>query len=98
MAATAPDLILLNADIRTMDPLLLRARALAVRKGRITALGDADEIRGLANGRTRKVDAGGRLVLPGFQDTHSICRTAAPDSPPASISQARGVWRSCRIW
>ena len=70
MAATAPDLILLNADIRTMDPLLPRARALAVREGRVVALGDEDEIRGLANGRTRKVDAGGRLVLPGFQDTH----------------------------
>ncbi len=70
MPATAPDLILLNADIRTMDPLLPSAKALAVKDGRVLALGHEDEIRSLANGRTREVDAGGRLVLPGFQDTH----------------------------
>lgn len=66
----AAELIVLNADIRSMDPLQPRARALAVREGRIAALGDDAEIRNLADGRTRIVDAGGRLVLPGFQDTH----------------------------
>lgn len=65
-----PDLILLNADIRSMDPLQPRARALVVKEERIAALGDEAEIRALANGRTRIIDAGGRLVLPGFQDTH----------------------------
>jgi predicted amidohydrolase YtcJ len=66
----APDLILFNADIRTMDPLQPRAEALAVRDGRLVAIGRNDEIRALANGRTRKIDADRRLVLPGFQDTH----------------------------
>jgi predicted amidohydrolase YtcJ len=70
MAQNAPDLILVNADIRTMDPLQPRAQALAARDGRLIAIGRNDEIRGLANGRTRKIDAGGRLALPGFQDTH----------------------------
>jgi predicted amidohydrolase YtcJ len=70
MTAMAPDLILTHGDIRTMDPLQPRAQALAVRAGRIVAIGNNDEIAALANGRTRKVHAGGRLVLPGFQDTH----------------------------
>lgn len=71
MAHTAaPDLILFNADIRTMDPLAPRAEALAVKEGRLVALGRNDEIRALANGRTQRIDAGGRLALPGFQDTH----------------------------
>jgi len=70
VSQTSPDLIVLNADIRTMDVAHPRAEALAVRDGRIVGLGRSDEIRGLKNGRTEVVDAGGRLVLPGFQDTH----------------------------
>lgn len=70
MPHTAPDLIVLNGDIRTMDVALPHAEALAVKDGRIVALGDNHAIRDLANGVTRTLDAGGRLVLPGFQDTH----------------------------
>jgi predicted amidohydrolase YtcJ len=70
MAHTAPDLIVFNADIRTMDPLQPRAQAFAAKDGRLTAIGRDDEIRALANGRMQKIDAGGRLALPGFQDTH----------------------------
>ncbi|WP_374651558.1 amidohydrolase [Dongia sp.] len=70
MTATAPDLILTHGDIRTMDALQPRAEALAVRDGRIVAIGGNDEIAALANGRTKKIHAGGKLVLPGFQDTH----------------------------
>jgi len=65
-----PDLILVNADIRTMDVAGPRATALAVRQGRILALGDDAAIVALAGPRTRRMDAGGRLVLPGFQDAH----------------------------
>ena len=66
----APDLLVVNGDIRTMDPLQPRAQALAARDGRIVAVGSDDEIKALGNGRTRTVNAGGKLVLPGFQDTH----------------------------
>jgi predicted amidohydrolase YtcJ len=65
-----PDLILINADIRTMDPLKPRVEALASRNGRVVALGSTAEIRALAGKTARVIDAGGRLVLPGFQDTH----------------------------
>jgi len=37
---------------------------------RIVAVNGTDSIRDLASGTTRVIDAGGRLVLPGFQDTH----------------------------
>ena len=65
-----PELIVTNADICTMDPLAPRVAALAVTNGRISALGTVAEIAALAGPSTRIVDAGGRLVLPGFQDTH----------------------------
>lgn len=65
-----PDLIVLNADIVTLDPLTPRVEALAAHDGKVTALGTTAEIRALAGPSTHIVDAGGRLVLPGFQDTH----------------------------
>ncbi|MGE0242150.1 MAG: amidohydrolase [Parvibaculaceae bacterium] len=65
-----PDLILINGVIRTMDPLKPEVAALASRAGRIMALGSTSEIRALIGKTTRVIDAGGRLVLPGFQDTH----------------------------
>ena len=64
------DLILHNARIRTSDPVRPRAQALAVRGGVIVALGSGDDMRGLAGPRTRVIDAGGRCVLPAFQDAH----------------------------
>lgn len=64
------DFIIINGDIRTMDALHPRADAIACRNGRVLAVGDTPTIRAMAHGGTRIVDAGGRLVLPGFQDTH----------------------------
>ena len=70
MSLPVPDLIVVNADMHTMDVAHPRAEALAIAGGRILAVGRNDEIRDLANGKTETIDAGGRLVLPGFQDTH----------------------------
>jgi hypothetical protein len=66
----APDLIIIDGAIRTMDPVRPHAEALAIRAGRIVALGTSPDIRALAGPGTRAVSAGGRLVLPGFQDAH----------------------------
>jgi predicted amidohydrolase YtcJ len=46
------------------------ADALAVRDGRIAAIGRTDELRELAGPRTEVVELDGRLLLPGFQDAH----------------------------
>jgi hypothetical protein len=46
------------------------ANAVAVRDGRIVAVGGAREIRDLAGPRTEVVDLRGRALLPGFQDAH----------------------------
>jgi len=64
------DFLVVNGDIRTMDPLKPRVTALAARRGRVLATGSDAEMRALAGPKARIVDAGGRLVLPGFQDTH----------------------------
>lgn len=65
-----PDLILTGARIATMDPALPQARAIAIAGGTILALGSDADIRALAGPGTRHLDAGGRRVLPAFQDAH----------------------------
>ncbi len=66
----APDVIVLNAIVRTMDRNQPLAEALAVSGNRIAAVGKTSEIRPLADGKTRIIDAGGSLVLPGFNAAH----------------------------
>ena len=66
----AADLIVLNGSIVTMDPLTPRVEALAVRRGRVVALGTDAEIKRLGDSGTEVIDASGRMILPGFQDTH----------------------------
>ncbi|MBK0868081.1 amidohydrolase [Saccharopolyspora sp. HNM0986] len=53
-----------------MDAAGSSADALAVRAGRIVALGQAD-VRAMTGSRTELVDLRGRLLLPGFQDAHA---------------------------
>lgn len=67
---TTPDVIVRNADIRTMDGLVPKAQALAIKDGCVLALGSNDDMAHARGPGTRVVEAGGRLVLPGFQDTH----------------------------
>ncbi|MFB7224789.1 amidohydrolase [Streptomyces sp. NPDC056227] len=62
------DLIITGAKVR-MEARRW-AEAVAIRDGRIAALGPEDEIRSLAGPRTEHIHAPGGLVLPGFQDAH----------------------------
>ena len=66
----AADLVVVNARVRTMDEKRPAAAAVAVYGNRVVAVGSTAEVRSLAGARTRVVDAGGRLVLPGFNDSH----------------------------
>ncbi|RME75864.1 MAG: amidohydrolase [Chloroflexi bacterium] len=64
------DLIIHHARIYTVDPKTPWAEAVACLDGRIIATGSNDSIRKLAGSRTRLINARGRLVLPGFIDSH----------------------------
>src|SRR5688572_11053467 len=64
------DLIVTNARVTTLDARASEAQALAVRDGRIVALGSAESVARLAGALTRTVDAGGRRVFPGLIDSH----------------------------
>jgi len=64
------DLLLINAHIVTMDTFVPQAAAMAVRDGRVIAIGRYDDISGMVSDTTVVVDGGGKTVLPGLQDTH----------------------------
>jgi len=66
-----PDLILYNGNFWTVDPRLPRAQAVAISRGRFLAVGSNGDILHLAAGSSRKVDLGGKTVLPGFIDAHT---------------------------
>lgn len=65
-----PDLIVHNARVHTVDDVLPKAQAFAVRGGRFVAVG-SDDIKNLAGKKTRMLDAKRMMVVPGFIDTHN---------------------------
>jgi predicted amidohydrolase YtcJ len=64
------DLVIRHANIHTMDDKNPRATALAVQGDKILWLGDDKNAGQYIGEKTRVVDAGGRLLLPGFIDSH----------------------------
>ncbi|WP_372018959.1 amidohydrolase [Pseudoxanthomonas sp. 10H] len=69
------DLIIRNARVSTLAPpgsgTPAEARALAVRDGRVLAVGDEAAVMAHAGAGARVVDAGGRRVVPGLDDSHT---------------------------
>src|SRR5947199_1954001 len=63
-------LIITNAAIYTVDKQHPRAEAVAVMGDRIVAVGSRTEINLWRGPQTRVIDAGGKLLLPGFNDAH----------------------------
>jgi hypothetical protein len=66
----AADLIITNAKIWTVDKSLPTAQAVAVLGDRIVAVGSNTEIDAWRAPHTHVIDAGGKLLLPGFNDAH----------------------------
>jgi predicted amidohydrolase YtcJ len=64
-----PNLVILNGKVLTVDAQFTVAEAVAMRDGRILAVGSNAEIKRLVGPQTRIVDAGGRSVVPGFVDS-----------------------------
>ena len=70
-AAGPADTILRGGPILTMNDRMPRAQAVAVKDGKIFAVGSLSEVEKLAGPQTRTVDLQGRTLIPGFVDSHS---------------------------
>src|SRR5690348_8579199 len=66
----APDLVLYNGKIVTVDAAFSIVQAVAIRGDRIVAAGANDAVRRTAGAATRQIDLQGRTVIPGLIDDH----------------------------
>src|SRR6266581_1784801 len=64
------DIIVMHGRVYTENSKQPWAQAVAIRNGKIVAVGDDEEIERTRGGGTKVIDAGGKLVLPGFVDCH----------------------------
>ena len=69
-AANVADLIIDNAKVATQDARRSFAKAVAIKDGRFVAVGNSDEVMAYRSPQTRVIDAGGRTLIPGLNDSH----------------------------
>ena len=90
-ARTPAATVYMNGRILTSDPGRPSAAAVAVRDGRIVAVGEEAEVRPQVEAGATTIDLGGRTMVPGFIDAHNhMACTAetffAVDASPRSVS------------
>jgi len=64
------DLILQNARVITMNPARPSAQLVAVKGNKILLVAGNDQLGEVGGAKTRVIDCGGRVVVPGFNDAH----------------------------
>ena len=67
---TNADLIIMNAQIATQDDDRSIASAVAIKDGRFMAVGTDKEVMAYRGNDTQQIDAGGRTIIPGLNDSH----------------------------
>jgi len=85
------DLLLVNGAVYTVDAARRWAQAVAVRAGRIVAVGSDDDVAALRGAASEVVDLAGRMVVPGFQDAHVHPVAAGVDLLRCSLYDVDGA-------
>jgi predicted amidohydrolase YtcJ len=86
------DLILVNGSVFTSSAAHLHAEAIAIRGARIIAVGNSDEIQAFADSATKRIDLGGRLVIPGLNDAHLHLSIYPPDTTSVDHKSPDPTW------
>lgn len=95
--ADAPDLILLNGKIFTSDASRPYVQALAIRGEHVVATGDSATISALAGSRTRRIDLGGHVVIPGINDAHNHLSVVPADEVGLDLPAFNPDWAQLRL-
>ncbi len=85
-----PDVIVTDARVLTMDPACPQCEALAIKGGRVAALGSKQDIAALKGPSTRVISAQGNSVLPGFIEAHMHLFGGAAELHHLPLNGARG--------
>lgn len=86
------DMVLVNGKIVTVDKSFSVQEAVAIRDGKILAVGSASSIRALAGPETKVIDLRGRAVIPGLIDSHiHFLRAGFTWKREVRLDQARSV-------
>jgi predicted amidohydrolase YtcJ len=87
----APDLVLINGKVLTLDERSTVTEAVALRDGKILATGSSASIKSLAGARTRVLDVSGKTVIPGLIDTHAHFKAAGLGDYVVTMGRAKTV-------
>jgi len=66
----AADLVITNANVHTINSAQPTAQSIAVIGNKIMAVGSNADTKSFIGSKTRVIDAGGKVVIPGFNDAH----------------------------
>ena len=91
------DKIFYNGNIRTLDNAIPHCQAMAVKGGVILGLGSDEEMLSLATRDTEKIDLQGRLMLPGFTDSHMHLMHYADAKAALSLFHATSLEETLEI-
>ncbi|MGM4923810.1 amidohydrolase [Tardiphaga sp. 804_B3_N1_9] len=87
----APQVVLTGGKILTLDGQSTIAQALAIRDGKILAVGSDAAIKPLAGPQTRVIDLAGKSVVPGLIDTHAHFKAAGLGDYVVNLGGAKDV-------
>ncbi|WP_441278121.1 amidohydrolase [Tardiphaga sp. 172_B4_N1_3] len=88
---SAPQVVLTGGKILTLDGQSTIAQALAIRDGKILAVGSDAAIKPLAGPQTRVIDLAGKSVVPGLIDTHAHFKAAGLGDYVVNLGGAKDV-------
>ncbi len=91
LRAQAPDLIVTNAKVHTVDEKAPSAEAFAVTKGRITFVGTTAAAIKLKGAATKMVDAKGQAIIPGIIDAHAHLSSLASALKVVDLTGAKSL-------
>ena len=96
-AAEKPaDLVLDGGVVITLDPARPRASAVAIRDGRIVAVGDEAQVKPFVGPATKRIDLAGRAVVPGLTDAHVHVESLGASLENLDLVGAATLDEACR--
>lgn len=95
------DLVLINGNIITMNPKQAKAQAVAIKDGKLAAVGSDKQILPYAGKGTRRIDLKGKTLVPGFIDAHvhgaSVGRSLSQVNV-RGVKSIKEMQRKVKLW